>query len=140
MNWRLARGCSTFCPAIWVDEWAASTSQPQRSRGASTAARGRSRRRRRGRGRGGRVRETAVETALDPAGADTEAEVQEAEPAPYAGTCAADEGLAPLPLPLRARTWAEVMDTHVGGVDCAICLEELGSEVAGCQVVQLGCR
>mmetsp|Transcript_16551 Transcript_16551/g.28364 ORF Transcript_16551/g.28364 Transcript_16551/m.28364 type:complete len:258 (-) Transcript_16551:1154-1927(-) len=50
-----------------------------------------------------------------------------------------NEGLVPLPAGLIAKPWSVLHATHLGGDECGICLEGLGT-VAGPLLVQLRCR
>ena len=144
----------------WVDEWAS---------GPARSSRGGHRHRSRGHGRSGGRRqlqrsegEDGFAAAAPAPAAAAAAAAAAAVPGSAAGlsrqsrplalaSAPVDEGLKPLPPFLLAQPWAAVRDSTLGtGEDCAICLQEMGTEegetaavataAAPALVVQLSCK
>ena len=128
--------------AAWVAEWAPSApARPIRQRrqggrgisaGRGTIARGSS----------GLAPIAAALPATGPGSSATGTQAR-AGTSPAGPACRLP--LPPLPPGLVAKPWAALLATHLGGEDCAICLDDLGagSGAAGdamCRYVQLKCR
>ena len=120
--------------ADFVAEWDPTPRRGGGSSASGTLRRGGNGRRGRGRGRGventARTVSTARTVRTDSAAATAGEEEQRQAP-----DC---EGLPPLPAGLAARPWALLEATHLGGDECAICLEELAAATG--PLVQLRCR
>ena len=118
--------------AAFVAEWDPTPAPPGSAAGRGVGGGGRGR----GRGREQHAAGRGGHAAAEPEDEEgTAPSAGAAGPGPLLDVC---EGLAPLPAGLVARPWAELRGSHLGGDECAICLEELGS-VPGL-LVQLRCR